>query len=412
MFTGLLETIKGFLSRSFWFGSFLPVAIVVFVHGVLTAIYFPARLSPADLLQLSAGEATGRTLLALALLVALAYLVTPLVPLFHGLIDGSLLPEALHDLLRRSRLRRRRSLIAKYKAVRLRAAQAESRAAGHRESLKVKRAEGVALGTIQNSAAITTAEQALKAMAPPFGKQVDEKAVSAAADSLAVALASNTASAKALAEPELQWAQRLDAAHLLFLDLLKEHVAESRHGYDALLRRNAELDLGDWQATRLGDVRRLSELYPEKAYGAEFSWLWPRIEAVIPAEDKGFPERIADSKAQLDFSVLLLVLVQTIPLIWVPVLTIAGAPLWAPLLIAWLAPPVNAGLYQIVIASQSAFGRVVETAIDTYRFDVLKALHQPRPLSLAAERHLWRCLSRVSSRGHDVDLLYPAEPVR
>jgi hypothetical protein len=406
MFAGLLETLKGFLSRSFWFGSFLPVAIAVFIHAALTALLFPARLSPDNLLQLSVGEAAGRTLLTLMILIALAYLVAPLVPLFHGLMDGRLLPETVHDLLRRSRLRRHRSLIAKYKAVRLLCGQAEASAAQHRKTLKEKRKEGIELGAIADKPAIERAEKALKTLAPPLGKRVEEAQVTAAADAMGLALAGNSAQAVGLTEPEARWARRLEAAHIAFLDLLKEHVTECRHRFDALLQRNGDLDLGDWQATRLGDVRRVSELYPEKTYGARFSWLWPRIESVIPAEDKGLPLRIVDAKAQLDFSVLLFFLVQTVPVIWVPLVIIADAPLWVALLIAWAAPVINAGLYQVVIASQAAYGGVVETAIDTYRFAVLEALHQPRPLSLAAERHLWWSLSRVSSRGHDIDLVY------
>src|SRR4051812_48898369 len=105
--TDIFSTFKGFFSRTFWFGSFLPVAIFAGIH-LLLAYWLGIGIDLASLVNADSNKLIGVPL-AIFALVVVAYALTPLVPLVDGLLDGSLLPQWLHDLLRREHLVQARS---------------------------------------------------------------------------------------------------------------------------------------------------------------------------------------------------------------------------------------------------------------------------------------------------------------
>jgi hypothetical protein len=50
--------------------------------------------------------------------------------------------------------------------------------------------------------------------------------------------------------------------------------------------------------------------------------------------------------------------------------------------------------YQGAVSHAKVYGVLIRSAVDTYRFDLLQALHQPMPLNLAEEKKLWENLMR------------------
>ncbi len=50
--------------------------------------------------------------------------------------------------------------------------------------------------------------------------------------------------------------------------------------------------------------------------------------------------------------------------------------------------------YQGAVSHAKIYGVLIRSAVDTYRFDLLKALHQPMPLNLTEEKQLWEKLMR------------------
>ena len=100
--TDILTTFKSFFSRSFWFGSFLPVAIFTGIHLVI-AWWVGTGLELSTIISADTGKLI-TVPLALFALIVLAYAATPLIPLVQGLLDGSLLPQSVHGWLRRRHL--------------------------------------------------------------------------------------------------------------------------------------------------------------------------------------------------------------------------------------------------------------------------------------------------------------------
>jgi hypothetical protein len=524
MLTGLLETFKGLLNRSFWFGLFLPVAIVAFLHAILLATVFPDLLSLDSVFDVTASEAAGKFGMLLILLVVAAYAVAPFINLFVEILDGSVLPERLHNFLRRRRIHGWKDTRAKFETAKNDLAAAEALERKWKPCLQEKAAARLN-EAISDPKAIIDADNAIAACETGRWSRItdDLKAIEIAAEAVAAALDRNTttkntahsfagewaarlaqvrsrleahdppsvgagtgtaaaavppgasglpwwllelsphgpgggtpagaasspaeppapvvnlpaieaaelaldaldgtsASAAALAAARTAveeaertntltpdaaeaFAERLDRAHIKVYGLLTARTAESRHCRDALRRRGGQFNLHNLEATRLGDARRTLERYSSEAYGADLDWLWPRLEHSMPA-DAAATARLEASKAQLDFTVLLIALIQTVPLAWLPILLLSGGSRDLVVLIAWTWPLASAGLYEAVVRAQIAFGSVVETTIDRHRFALLDSLHQPRPETLAAERELWRRLGRITTRGHGVNLVY------
>ena len=93
--------------------------------------------------------------------------------------------------------------------------------------------------------------------------------------------------------------------------------------------------------------------------------------------------------------------------LWVVVLPFRTGPGWLLLAVAVLGPLVTRLLYLSATENYVAFGELVRSSIDLYRFDLLDALAVARPRSLRDERVLWDALQRVSAAGQEgIDLSY------
>jgi hypothetical protein len=96
----------------------------------------------------------------------------------------------------------------------------------------------------------------------------------------------------------------------------------------------------------------------------------------------------------------------TLPLVWLPwLVSIAGSP-WLFLIIGIAAPFVVSFFYRLAVEAQFGFGEALKVAIDRYRLDLLKILHQPAPPTLAVERTLWYRLEQATRDGAAIDLSY------
>ena len=81
-------------------GSFLPVLIIAGIHVVLEAWAGLIDVSLADLVKAELDKLIAIPLVTFVLVI-LAYAATPIIPLVRGLLDGSLLPQRVHDRMAR-----------------------------------------------------------------------------------------------------------------------------------------------------------------------------------------------------------------------------------------------------------------------------------------------------------------------
>jgi hypothetical protein len=164
--------------------------------------------------------------------------------------------------------------------------------------------------------------------------------------------------------------------------------------------------------TRLGNVIRSFESYPDIQYNMEAVILWPRLVAKV---DKEYSGAIDGTKTSFDFmlncsalSAVLALLMLVVGLIYPTPLTSLPSALWwlVEIVVFWVAAFF---FYQLSIDRAKAWGNTVKGAFDLYRWDLLKQLGYSRlPQTVTEERALWFNISQRMSYG-DSYLVPPAE---
>ena len=96
IFGQIVSAFQGILSRGFWFGSFLPVAVFAALNVILLQYVSPAN---NDLLTRFVSANWVWTAPIVAALIVIAYAIAPLLPLCRAILDGRLLSDRLYALL-------------------------------------------------------------------------------------------------------------------------------------------------------------------------------------------------------------------------------------------------------------------------------------------------------------------------
>jgi len=139
--------------------------------------------------------------------------------------------------------------------------------------------------------------------------------------------------------------------------------------------------------TQMGNALRAAEDYATTTYGMDAVFWWPRLASVLPeAVEQGIEDALTPLLALLNLATL-------------ASLVAAGGAiyLWQSRVGGWVGALgiLVIGLlfarlcYLGAVAQARGYGQQVRTAVDLYRFDLLKALHQPLPASFQEEQVLW-----------------------
>ncbi len=137
--------------------------------------------------------------------------------------------------------------------------------------------------------------------------------------------------------------------------------------------------------TRLGNVLRAAEDYGNATYGMDAPFWWPRLAQVLPdGAQKSIQDALTPMAALLNLSTLF------------AFVTLAGAlylalnQRWWPFLLLLILGPLVCWLaYEGAVAQGRSYGQTIRSALDLYRLDLLRSLHQPLPADPASERTLW-----------------------
>lgn len=190
------------------------------------------------------------------------------------------------------------------------------------------------------------------------------------------------------AEPALDHQREVDLARATGGDL-----PDARPDHSRTLRRAVERypdAARHLLPTALGNRYRSIEVYSRVVYGLDAIPTWPRLEAVLPER---LLERIAESKAQLDFCInILLTGLIVIFTYGYLAFTMEKLPDW------WLAV---VGLVAVVLGYRIAadalhqYGEYVKSAFDLHRGDLADRLGLVLPRSPELERAMWTEVSRM-----------------
>ncbi len=144
------------------------------------------------------------------------------------------------------------------------------------------------------------------------------------------------------------------------------------------------------QPTRVGNILRAAEEYPQRRYGLRPRVIWPRLWLILPDRPRG---EVAQARERLN-SALRIMVWSLAFLLWC-YLTIPGtpiirprppvtAPVWvvlgAYLRVCWPALVTLAGLlwgYRRVVAAAETYGDILRAVFDLYRDELYEALRWP-----------------------------------
>jgi hypothetical protein len=151
--------------------------------------------------------------------------------------------------------------------------------------------------------------------------------------------------------------------------------------------------------TRLGNVIRSFEDYPQRQYSLEAITLWPRLIARI---DERYAAQIDNAKSSLDFMLNSSLLCGVLAALFAAVRLYYPVGLmepysWSPAVLALAALLAAAYLlYQLSVPRAQAWGTMVKGAFDLYRWDLLDALGPwEKPGSRGGEAELWDQVSNL-----------------
>jgi hypothetical protein len=412
MFNQILTAFQGFFSRSFWFASFLPVATVAALHLAVAELAFPGLVPVQQWIEAGLGDKAAGFTVVVASLVVLAYALAPFTPLVRDILDGRALPDWLHNLLRQARVADWRRAKARMDAARSTFNQFDLMYRLQVPEIWNAAEKGNGLGKVTDPELIRTASGAVRALQTQMqSSRLPELSIAKEAVGRLIASLEKNAS-----DLDTSVSRELSGAKELLIALIDEARREAE--YQRLrIRSTYRVDLLptrlDLLPTRVGDARRITERYSEDTYQVDFDYVWTRIQMLLPKEDTEFLKRVGDAQSQVSFSVLALMLMLTVPLVWLPTLLVTATTPWLFLAIGFLSPVLVLFLYELVVQSQSVFGEVVRAAIDKYRIQVLtEVMRQPLPATLAVERLLWRGLSLASEPANaaNLNLTHKKEP--
>lgn len=144
--------------------------------------------------------------------------------------------------------------------------------------------------------------------------------------------------------------------------------------------------------TKLGNVLRASEDYAETTYGMDVVFWWPRLWIILPEDVK---QQIDDSQAPIIALINLATQLGIFTLIGFIYLCIQFRELWGIWACVAACVTLILGLiltflsYRGAVSQAKVYGLLIRSAVDIYRFDLLKALHQSIPSNLSEEKRLW-----------------------
>jgi hypothetical protein len=191
---------------------------------------------------------------------------------------------------------------------------------------------------------------------------------------------------------------------------LPQMLRQMRGVADAILqKKSADLRAGfvldDIRPTRLGNTRAAMERYPATAYLADYDFLWPRLSMVMGKNDT-IKAAVEAAQAQLDFAILMTILAAATAIVWPVLLALIGNSIFLFAAAGILLPALTLFFYRMVEESQRTFGAVMQMAVDGLRFDLLTALHQPLPPTMAAEQATWRELQYALYLGNPTNVRF------
>ena len=178
--------------------------------------------------------------------------------------------------------------------------------------------------------------------------------------------------------------------------LAREH-AEVEH-----LRLHTEKLLTFGQSlgpTRMGNIANAVQGFIARRYGCNLDLFWSNLQLTLQ-KDKDAYATLTEAKTMLDFHVSCTWLTVFSFLLWACILRFSSPqPSWF-VVVALSGPLVCYLIYRVATAQYRSFADVVMTSFDMSRFELLSRLHVAMPSDSEDEREIWEALGNLAILEH------------
>ncbi len=424
MLSTLLDSIRSqFGSKSFWLTGMLPLLLFLAASVFTAAPHYPALMP--FLTKAETWEAkTFKYSLAVLLLTVLAYLLSTMSSVLLRMLEGRIGPLAwLSPVLCPAHGERLRHIDRTYREALVAEGKIRKQKGAWLKKLKDARAVGRAmpeLSALEEKAwPQTPAGRSLDAIRKVQGSnaylQDDaiDRAVTLLADDLKAHKSAGTgvlADARFDMEAAIQYA--LDRR-----EFDKRRLLQERHTtYPGVRPTSTDQPTGPvanniLAPTRLGNIGRAIGTYTLVRYQMDLDIFWTRLQNSLQKDAKEYYTVLQDSKAQVDTMVMLCWMSVAYTLVWlIALLTLPTSTVRQFLTVGIAGTLAAMTFYTLACESYRVFADVMRSAVDLFRFQMLKALSIPLPADSDDEKDLWLRLGNATGFLDPQDFRYKTTP--
>jgi hypothetical protein len=420
MLSTLLQNLQSLLSKSFVIGSFFPALTFWFLNGLMLFWLFePFRAEVLD--SFGSGNTTRSAFLVGAALVGIAlfaYALSAMSGTLRSLLEGkwwdwlsaAFVPAEAHRFYRIEQALN--NVIALCGRLDLRAEDWKKRLKDARtegsdfckKRLRDARTEGsdkhpgvnVYTGTTEPAAVQIRALHELHLNHTLLQAAQLEAAVTV----LEQVLRQNDANAP------VDGKYALDDAQQQLVWLIDRAVDRARDEHFRLANKHV-FNFGTLRLapTMMGNIADTVQSYAANRYRFNLEVFWSRLQKTLQKDEK-FYLVVQDAKTQLDFLIACAWLTALWTAVWTIVLGIVSYHYRVFPAVALGGPVLAYVWYRVAVEHYRAFADVLRTAVDLFRFDLLKELRLAVPADVVDEWALWESLTALTAYSEEYNFRY------
>jgi hypothetical protein len=157
--------------------------------------------------------------------------------------------------------------------------------------------------------------------------------------------------------------------------------------------------------TTFGNIGRTIRSYALTRYDMDLDIFWTRLQKTLQGS-KDFYGVLQDAKIQVDSLVALTWLAAAFATGCLVILPWFASSMTEFLILGIAGPLLTLGSYRLACRSYMVFADLLRSAVDLYRFELLKDLHILPPYSLDEEKRLWSNLGNLTGYGRPMPIVY------
>ena len=413
MLSTLLSQLQGYFSKYFVVGSFSPMLAFTFINGA--AAYFvvePWHAWADD--NILKPTVTGGAFLTTSIVVGIvlaAYVLSSLSTFLRQVLEGQWWARVAGWFVPAQNKRRLQLLDSLARSFE------EMTDLNQMDETKKKLARARAIGIVPPGTGLFSAgaNDPIETRLTALEARLRNHEIIAAAELTEVAESLETR----LRTYNADLGETLDEEHRRLSKLIKyasDFFAPDARGLHTRLQNEFNSNFGGAQnmaPTKMGNIANTIQSYVMRRYRCNLEVLWSNLMQIVQKDEKA-QATLMEAKTQLDFLVACCWLTLLTAAIW-SVVAFAIAPSRWGFLLAALGGPLAAYLWYRAAAEQyRSFADVAMTSFDSFRIDLLSAMHLRTPADVEDERTMWEAIDKLATFGEQRNFRYekPAAPAK